>query len=100
MKQHTIPIIELYTRYTTSIWSIANELGVRTPPVAKWPTGVHLPPSAQGLKQTKHIDPPNDSNVPVKKVNAEKDVCEVYTLSSVSSVNIGLSFSLTDRSAF
>jgi len=40
-----VSYVELYTRYTTTIWSLMYDLHVKPPPLANLPPGVHLPQS-------------------------------------------------------
>lgn len=83
MEQPSISTVELYTRYTTSIWSALHDMDVKPPPEAKWPAGVHLPFSTQAPTQLKPSEPSGNPPVAVKKPSTERDPAEVGLPSSI-----------------
>jgi len=58
--------LELYTRYTSVVWSFMHDLRMRPPPLAKRPSGVLLPPTNRN----------NAANLPPTKGSTEKQVVE------------------------
>ncbi|KAI0721086.1 hypothetical protein C8T65DRAFT_566716 [Cerioporus squamosus] len=81
-KRPAISRIELYARYTTTLWGMLHEKEVKTPPRSTWPLGVSLPPSAGRSLETKPV-PVKDTGslenaIPtLKKPPAEKETEEV-----------------------
>lgn len=80
----SISTTELYTRYTTSIWSALHDMDVKPPPAAKWPAGVHLPFTSQAPTQLKAPEPSSNTPVPAKKSSAERDPGEPVPLFDLS----------------
>ena len=81
-KQATISRIELYTRYTSTIWGMLHEQEVKVPSRNAWPAGVSLPPTTSRSQETKpapHKEPGTLDNTlaGAKKPSTEKETEEV-----------------------
>ncbi|KAI0831311.1 hypothetical protein BC628DRAFT_1407821 [Trametes gibbosa] len=69
--------IELYTWYTTAVWSMLNEKGVSIPPRNRWLPGVALPPTElpgsiaaeRGSGSLEHAIPPPKKHTPDKETD-------------------------------
>ena len=59
--------LELYTRYTSVVWSSMHDMRMKPPPLAKRPSGVLLPPTNRS----------RTANLPSIKGSAEKPGIEV-----------------------
>ncbi|KAI0709243.1 CTLH/CRA C-terminal to lish motif domain-containing protein [Earliella scabrosa] len=81
-KRPTISRIELYTRYTATVWGMLHDQGITVPPRSAWPAGVSLPPRSPSSQDTKPA-PVKDSGslenaIPItKKPGQEKEAEEV-----------------------
>jgi len=58
--------LELYTRYTSAVWSFMHDLQMRPPPLTKRPSGMLLPPT----NRSKTV------NLPSTKGGTEKEGLE------------------------
>ncbi|TFK91035.1 hypothetical protein K466DRAFT_573908 [Polyporus arcularius HHB13444] len=81
-KRPAVSRIELYARYTATLWGMLHEKDVKTPPRSTWPAGVSLPPSAGRSPETT-LAPVKDTGVlenavpAIKKPPVEKEAEEV-----------------------
>ncbi|KAH9946112.1 uncharacterized protein BXZ73DRAFT_37778 [Epithele typhae] len=80
-KQPAVSQIELYTRYTSTVWGMLHEKETKVPSRSVWPPGAFLPPS--GTHSQAKVVPAKDTGsresaaAPVKKQTAEKETEEI-----------------------
>ncbi|KAI0748129.1 hypothetical protein C8Q80DRAFT_1270571 [Daedaleopsis nitida] len=77
----TISRIELYTRYTSTLWGMLHDMDIKIPPRNTWPPGVALPASASGPQEAKPASSADtgslENAIPTtKKVAPEKETEE------------------------
>lgn len=85
-RTNRLPIskIELYTRYTTVLWSTCNEWEVKVPPPSGWPTGCKLPGDPVRSKFLKHHSP-NGATARVSMELSNNNGDEIAAKVSISS---------------
>ncbi|THH33971.1 hypothetical protein EUX98_g199 [Antrodiella citrinella] len=68
--------IELYTRYTTTLWALCNRWEVKVPPASSWPAGVKLPvqPISSHKAAVSASHSQSSTEVPLKK--GDKNLAE------------------------
>ncbi|TBU65818.1 hypothetical protein BD310DRAFT_28239 [Dichomitus squalens] len=81
-KRPIISRIELYARYTATLWGMLHDRDVKIPPRSTWPANVALPPMAALAQESKIVPSKDtgslDSAIPsVKKTAQEKEPEEI-----------------------
>ena len=78
-KKLSVSRIELYTRYTSTIWSMLHDKEIPVPPRSKWPANASLPPTREPDTQpTNKSSGSLDNAIPTaKKASPEKETDEV-----------------------
>ena len=72
----TISRIELYTRYTASLWGMLHEKDIKVPSRNLWPPGASLPPTAARLQEAKPSLPKDAGSLDSASAAPKKSVQE------------------------